>query len=251
MTVTDHIFDIETEPLDMEQLRQLAPPFVPPPRPGAFDPACVKYGNLKDATKRAEKLAECQAAHAAAVANYEETVATAEFAHWQAVLDKAALSPTTGRVVCIGIKTNFKESIISGEEPDILSSWWHRYSETMLAGGKWIGINIKQFDLPFLVRRSWIMGVQIPESAWDGRYWNRCFVDLREVWLLGQRYSDCESSLDLIARSLGLGRKLPGGANFGRLWRGTPEERAEALTYLHRDLDLIHSIAIRLGIKQK
>ncbi len=118
--------------------------------------------------------------------------------------------------------------------------------------GGLVGANIIQFDLPFLIHRSWILGVDIPSTVCQFGKWGNfdpLFIDIREWWQLGQR-NGCESSLDVMARALGCGCKTEGidGGNFARLWFGTPEERQQATGYLLNDLQLTADVATRLGV---
>jgi hypothetical protein len=244
-------FDIETESLPEEQVRLFSEPFKKPAHPGPFDPSAVRTGNLKDQIKIDAKIQEARDAHALAVQSYEADCTKAEREYWQGLMDKAALSPVTGRVVVVGLRSvSGKETLISGDEPDILSSFWNQYRDCSRARRQMIGANILNFDLPFLVRRSWINRVEVPDGVRDGRYWDKIFVDIREHWLCGQWKGDVESSLDLMARALGVGHKLDKtiGAHFGKLWRGDQQEHELAKRYLQRDLELTIEIARRLGI---
>jgi hypothetical protein len=246
--MTFYAFDVETEAGSDEQIRALAKPYVKPAPPGLFDESSVKTGNLKDPAKIAAKIEEARQEHQQAVASYADDCAKGEAEHWKQVREAAALNPVTGRVLVIGVKSaGGAERFISGDEPDILSAWWSRWEKLTDSGARWLSCNGRDFDLPYICRRSWINGVSVPGSAYDGRYWHNSFIDVRQRWLLGQRYADCESSLNHIARVLGVGEKLPGdiGARFGQVWR---EDRELALSYLRRDLDLTLSIAKRIGV---
>jgi hypothetical protein len=106
-----------------------------------------------------------------------------------------------------------------------------------------IGFNIFNFDLPFLIRRSWKHRVPVPFGLRRGRYWNDRFVDLRECWQLGDRQA--RGSLDSIARHLGVGAKNGEGKAFAELWQ-TDRQQAEA--YLRNDVELTAKVAHALGI---
>lgn len=248
------VFDIETASLPDEQLRPIfEADYEPLPHPGEFDPASVKYGNTKDATKRAEKLKECQDAHTLAVNQYAETANTHRAEAWQSFLDRAALNPATGCVLAIGVRSiDSPKSFIlgAGDEPEekILADWWAFAIKIRAAKRMLIGHNILQFDLPFLIRRSWILGVEVPSFVRQGRYFSDCWIDTREVWLCGQRQNECSSSLGDVARSLGAGSKNGEGKEFGRLWRGTSEERQQAIAYLTNDLQMTAAVAQRMGV---
>lgn len=258
------IFDIETGPLDQITVLSLSPQFVPPPRPGAFDPGAVKLGNLKDEAKIAEKIEAAERAHDLAVASYDRDVAASQAAHVEEMMGRAALSAATGRVVAIGCwSATTKNVVVIGEpklhsdpwptEEDILDDWWRLFLNMVKQGRPLVGANIFGFDLPFLVRRSWVLGVDVPSGVRNGRYWSGKFIDIRDEWLLGQRWGDCESSLDHMARVLGVGSKSAAegcdGATFARLWlSGDPEQRAKARAYLVNDLEMTRQVAERLGI---
>lgn len=253
------IFDIETGPLDLETIKKFAPAFQPPPHPGEFDPAAVKLGNLKDEARIKAKIDEARAAHQAAVAGYDVQVRHAEAEHVASALDRAPLSPVTGQVLAIGCwSATTKNTVVIGEqngmtEEEILAKFWGLYRSMREQKRPMVGVNIFGFDLPFLVRRSWILGVEIPPTVRDGRYWDRLFVDLRDEWLLGQRWGDCESSLDHMARALGVGAKSDAagcdGATFHKLWlSGDAAQRATARNYLINDLEMTRRVAERLGV---
>jgi len=206
-------FDIETGPLPDEELNQILPP---------FDPAEVKMGNLKDPEKRAAKLAE------------------AETNYFADARDKAALSATTGKVLAIGLEsTNGETNCLAHEsEWDILNQFWIRFH---INSDRFIGFNIFGFDLPFLIRRSWKLGVPVSNIR-QGRYWNERFLDLRDLWQLGDRQA--KGSLDAICRHFGLAGKNGNGKDFARLFE---LNQKEALKYLVNDLRMtreVHEIMV-------
>lgn len=204
------VFDIETGPLPDIILDALMP---------EFEPAA----NLKDPDKIAADIAKKKA-------KFKED---------------AALSPLTGRVLAVGFLPDFGDGpviIHDDDEAKLLTSVWD-YIRT--AGGQrrpsFVGFNIAGFDLPFLVKRSWILNVPVPPNVRQGRYWADWFVDLREVWQLGDKQS--HGSLDSICRAMGLGEKNGSGAEFARLWR---EDREKAKAYLLNDLEMTGKLAARL-----
>ncbi len=255
------IFDIETGPLPEQQLREICPPFVAPPHPGEFDPASVKYGNLKDQAKRDAKLEECREAHAKAVADYDTNVEAARAAHFAEFIDKAALSPMTGEVVAIGYQSDKGAAIdgvgvFPGDDADeivteaaVLENFWQRYSLVQQQSRRMVGWNINGFDLNFIWMRSIKLGVEIPTSAWNfrGRWFNwdeRAFFDLMLVFSCGGKFV----KLDDACQFLGCGGKNGEGRDFARLWHGTQEERSQAESYLLNDLAMTAAVAKRLGI---
>ena len=219
------VFDVETGPLAESELCSLLPP---------FDPAEVKTGNLKDSAKIAEKIAEAGANHR------------------RDFFDKAALDPLSGRVVAIGIvladcHQDFTEGkfIIIGhdDEAQTLREFWDLVRGEMGRINPLIGFNIGNFDLPFLIRRSWKHRVAVPFGLRRGRYWSDQVVDLRDLWQLGDRQA--RGSLDTIARHLGVGAKNGDGKAFAELWLN---DRPKAEAYLRNDIELTAKVADVLGV---
>jgi hypothetical protein len=251
------VFDIETGPLPEENLRELCPPWEPPPNPGTFDPSSVKIGNTKDADKIAAKITAARAAHDADVANYEKNCTEGEAGNYQAFVDEAALSPLTGRVLAIGFQPPSGQvqlrhiAACDGEEGDLLSIFWRLTERAIQAKESMVGHNILGFDLPFLLRRSWMLGVEPTSDIFDGRYWHRCFVDTMKRWQCGS-YQERFVKLDVLAKAFGLKGKLDedgvSGAEFARFYWGSPQERELALRYAHRDVEQTAAVAGKMGV---
>lgn len=254
------IFDIETGPQPIEVLKEISQPFKSSlSDPGEFDSATVKYGNTKEESKRAAILAENKAKHEAKVKAYKDAMATEEPQYWADIQRGAALSALTGQVLAIGYRTIEKKIIHGIGEPwtdgsimterDVLEKFWHFYKQLRSASRQMVGFNIKDFDIPYIVQRSIILGVPIPPSLFaQGRYLDSLFVDLRTTWLGGQ-YSG-KGSLDAICKACGIGGKTDGvdGSMFAELWNGSPDDRIIAKTYLLRDLDMTWCLADRCGV---
>lgn len=212
------IFDIETGPLEEAEVKRMMP---------AFDPASVKHGNTKDETKKAAQIEAARADH--------------EAKH----LDRAALSPITGELIVIGYKFSGNDPEIYGvDERAELELFWNRYSYCLMNKVKLIGWNIFNFDLPFLIRRSWFHGIAVPESVLEkNRYWNPVFIDLMQVWACGA-YGQWEK-LNTAARFFGHDGKNGDGADFHRLWK---EDRLKAVKYLENDLAMTELVAVNMGL---
>lgn len=220
--MTIQYFDIETEPADAETLK-------------AFEPEFEAPRNLKDAAKIAAAIEEKRA-------------------DW---LERAALSPITGRVLAIGYFQDdalWTECVGQGklDERTLIARFFDNVLDcSMGARKKLAGFNIHDFDLPFIVRRALALELPIPSGMLPapgaGRfYWPSWFIDIRDVWGMGEHQP--AGSLDVIGRFLGLGGKSGKGADFARLYHGTPEERARAIAYLERDLQLTQQVGRKLGV---
>lgn len=207
--MTPIYFDIETGPLPREELERLMPEF-------------TAARNLKDPEKITADIANKK----------------------QAWFDNAALNPLTGRILVCGLKQGSRfimldgVSMTDGGERIILQEFWGRWSASLPKSTTFVGFNIYGFDLPFMVRRSWVLGVPVPADIMIGRYWNKRLVDLQEVWQLGDRHAP--GSLGDIAKGLGIGEKQSNGAEFARLYS---EDPAQALKYLENDLELTQKVA--------
>lgn len=202
-------FDIETGPLPDEQLALVKPEFKAP-------------ANYKDEEKIKAYLVEAEA-------------------KWK---QDAALSALTGQVLLIGTMQGGIFDAHMGEEKQLLTEFWMWLDTMQLALSHTIcGFSILNFDLPFLVQRSYLMGVSFPWAIRKGRYWSEHFVDLAELWACGSR--EKMASLDTLARSMGLGAKTGHGADFAKLFS---EDREKAVAYCENDLRLTAAMAERMGI---
>jgi len=198
------VFDIETVPLD--------PALLPP-----FDESQVLIGNLKDPDKIRAKLDTAKA-------------------EW---LAGAALSPMTGSVAMVGWKeVGGKTELDTNEnEAELVAGTLQTIAEHITAGNIVAGFNCYSFDMPFLVRRAWQHSLKVPWALRQGRYWAKEIVDLREEWLMGERQpTKGTSSLDSIARFLGLPEKLGKGVDFAGMDMDTRK------AYLTRDLEITEAL---------
>ena len=250
------IFDIETGPLPENQLRELLSPFdettVEGLVTGDFDPSSVRTGNLKDASKIAEKIEAARAAHEAAKANSGKIIADAQASHWKQFVERAALSAVTGRVLAIGYLATesgkFAVEQNDDEERELLTGFWVKYTACRAKHRIMVGHNIANFDVPFLARRSVILGVDVPSTLLpppSRRYLDSIFADTMALWGFGGREP---IKLDLLGQVLGVGRKTEGfdAADFHKFWFGTPEDRELAVEYLVQDLRVTAGVAQRL-----
>lgn len=209
------VFDVETSSLPEAEILPLLPP---------FDPADVKCGNLGEEKAKAK-------------------IAAAELNHRQNFLERAALDATTGRVLCIGVLIEGQFSFFANDdEKALLEAWW---TSMRLDDGQiqYVGFFITGFDLPFLIRRSWKLGVKVPRGLRQGRYWDRSIVDLMDVWNLGDYKG--RISLDTLSKFLGVGEKNGKGAEFAGLWA---TDRQKAMKYLMNDLELTARVGKVMGV---
>jgi len=268
VTPTAIFFDIETGPVSDELLAELFE-FDPTKVKGyelldqPFDPATVKTGNLKDQAKIDAKIEAKRKEHEQAVADVTTHTEEARNTQWQAFVDDAPLSALTGQVLAIGYGTgdfplNDGWPVLDHQAPhplgefsekDLLERFWSQFLACLSNGTRMIGHNICGFDLPFLVQRSWLLGVDVPpEAIHDGRHWNRIFVDLMQLWGCGAHGRDKWVKLDRLAQYFGVTRKSGEGDQFAALFWGPPKDRQAAIDYLKTDLIVTCQVAAKMGV---
>lgn len=209
-TIQQSSLDIETAAQPLELIGHLKPKFAAP-------------GNFKDPLKIAENIA-------------------AQERKW---VEDAALSPLTGRILVIGVKPFGKEPIIlEGDEITILQQFWQMvgYASEF---EQWYGHNIHGFDLPFIIKRSWLHSIPVPlYSVMSGRYINdRRFIDTMVGFQCGDRQSQYVS-LDTVAKFFGFpGKTEDLGSQFAEVYA---TDRPRAIAYHVRDLELVEGIAGRM-----
>lgn len=237
------IFDIETLGNRKLALENAEPFKLFEPLP-PFDEKAVKVGNLKNPEKIAEKIeAEC-AAYPQKCKEHKQKYETEKLIYEANIVEKAALDPFCASVVAIGIKTDEKETIIQGEEADILRQFWELWGSS---SNVFVGWNSNSFDIPFLVRRSWALGVIVPDVM-RGRFIDSRFIDLMEMFAVG--VYGYRAGLDKVAKFFGVQGKFTGdieGKTFAQHFLGDdPVMRKQAEQYLLCDLRATWEIAERM-----
>jgi len=218
------IFDIETIALPEDQIRSIIP---------SFNPDKVALGNRSKPETVAAHIEECRANHG------------------NDIVEKAALSPIYGQIAIAGfydatsgetrqfsLADNTEKLVIAEALSEIVSA----VNTHVVAG--W---NVKAFDMAFLVKRAWILEVEVPRAVFDScnpRYpWSRGIVDMMEVFQCGN-YKDSFTSANQAARILGLDPvTMSDGSKFGELWA---TDNQKALSYNADDLRLEREIADRI-----
>jgi len=220
---------------------------------GPFDPNSVAVGNLKDPEKIKAKIETKRRDHQIAIEELAKKRAAAERDFWASILDKAALSPVTGRVLAIGYFHSGQYAVdeIDGlGECELLKRFWQRYK----TGYRVTGWNIAGFDVPFLLARSAYYGLPIPKGLFArGKWLSDQFVDLQQIF--GKMYDPWKQSVGSykaknVARFFGVYKRAEDSIDGADFWRyyGTPSTRQVALDYLQHDVIEEALIANRLGV---
>ena len=205
------VFDIETGPQQPQDLARMTPKGGFPAKANLVDP---------------EKIA-------ADIRSKEE-----------AFIKKAALSPTTGQVLAIGVRHHGKnniwhqgDSVGREAEAKVLEEFFNffRANNTQT----WVGWSSNQFDWPFLRKRAWVHGLQFPIGIFDGvvgaRWLNyqRGILDAQLAWDEGN--STIRTRLDTACKCLGLTGKTEDGSHFYKIYK---RDQDRALAYLANDLEI-------------
>lgn len=196
----------------------------------AFNPEDVKVGNLGP-DKAKEKIEKARAEHMTRFAR------------------SAALSAITGEILAIGILREMDSikppvvELLVDREDRIIRNFFAIFEDSQKgAGTQWVGYYIRNFDLPFLVRRAWKHGVYVPDG-FRGKFLPPMFTDLYDIWRL-MEYPPERIGLDTLARFFAIGAKDGDGAQFHELLR---HDKTAAIEYLKNDLWLTWKLAASLG----
>jgi predicted PolB exonuclease-like 3'-5' exonuclease len=200
-------------------------------------PSSVKYGNTKDPEKR------------------KAIDAKAETDFWAGKEKWAALDPHTAEVCAIGIGYSDEDSIkvLAGSEKEILTEFWASYQEIKSGHRKrknLVGWNILGFDIPFMIKRSRIIGVPVPAMAWRGRYADTLFVDAKAEYYLHEYGWQRMAGLKTVTKVLGCSSPREyevSGATFAENFLSDDiKKREQALAYLHDDILETKGVAARV-----
>jgi len=171
--------------------------------------------------------------------------------------EKAALQAEFGKIVCISFgKVKFGETgeaiaqIVSytGTEEEILTQSLKLIGGLAKNGVKLVGHNIKRFDIPFICKRAFISGFELPPvlQIWDRKPWEIPVVDTSELWSFGA-WQEGFTSLDLLTAVLGLPspkENLKGSEVHSTYYSGNINEIKE---YCQLDVISLIRVIIRLS----
>lgn len=130
-------------------------------------------------------------------------------------ITKAALNIEFMRIVCAsfgritymdGIPNMIIKSYSGESESTVLAGILQVFGNPKLADGyKFVGHNIKRFDIPVMCKRLVINGFNLPKllHVHNQKPWEIPFIDTSEVWSFGA-WQEGFASLELILTSLGL-----------------------------------------------
>lgn len=208
-------FDIETAPLGEDYIRSIAPEFEAPK-------TCKTDESIENHITK--KLAEY--------------IAT------------GSLRAETGKVIAISVAVGDGEPqvlIDTENEVKLIKAFWDFITDDEgMITRKIIGFNSNNFDIPFLTRRSWINGIEVPNSLYyrrSGRmFLNDFFKDVMLEWSCGQMQY---IKLGRLAQILNAGKKNGDGALFYKL---VNDDYKKAYEYAGNDVVLTRACAKKMFI---
>jgi hypothetical protein len=229
------VIDIETAPCPKSVAKNTKP----------FSKADVKLGAMVDPVKIAAKLA------------------AAEEKHWSDAYGKAALDPSTGVMVALGVQLeDSKPELLYGTEKEILEAFWVIYSNHVhyTRFAFYTGNSARSaFDVRFILVRSWVNKVKVPIGVLkDGGYIAGSFVDLANIFLAGADYpaycglDRAASILNLHGEDVGFMKVMSksdlkdAGVDGKYFYQVLDENKKLADTYLLNDLALTRALANRI-----
>ncbi len=150
------------------------------------------------------------------------------------------INPIDSRVVAVGMMdASGSRAFMHEDEAKILRETWAAWKAFRLSnpGAPIVGFNHTSFDIPFLVTRSFILGVPIhPFSVRD-------LIDIRDK-LRAYAYGEQRGKLKELATMIGLPILDVDGSDVEGLWRSGEHAKLEA--YLIKDLEITRAMYSRL-----
>lgn len=126
---------------------------------------------------------------------------------------KEALLSHRGRVLCLGLAVeaadpvSFTVGIDAEDEKGVLSLFWDYLKAEKAAFFRWIGFNLRPFDLNWIRHRAYKYQIEGLAGVVPWQRYDKACVDVREIWN-GADYQG-RGKLDEIVSFLGVGNGKP------------------------------------------
>jgi DNA polymerase elongation subunit (family B) len=146
------------------------------------------------------------------------------------------LNPIDSKIVAIGLKYENNYYIFNSDnEKELLNNFWEKWKEIKQGSPliPVIGFNIEQFDIPFIVTRSFINGNKIQKFSLKE------IIDLRNK-IHAYKYGKTRGKLKEIAELLGYNILDIDGSKVADLYNSKKKE--EIKKYLIKDLEITDKI---------
>lgn len=154
-----------------------------------------------------------------------------------------SFSGTFGRLVCVALAADDEPAdVLWGEETEMLRGFWSAARNK----DRLIGHNIYDFDFPFLIKRSRVLGIKPSVRTNIPRYRQEPLYDTLQEWNMWSSSRTGTSSLDALAKAMGLPTSkddLDGSQVWPAYQAGKIEEICE---YCKKDVELTRQIYRRM-----
>ena len=145
------------------------------------------------------------------------------------------LNPIDSKIIAIGIRNRGESKIFSGDEKDILTKFWSEWKKLKYGSPSilLVGFNVTNFDIPFIVARSFINNIEIvPFSL-------KSVLDVKEK-INAYRYGKSRGKLEEYGRLIGVGVLNIDGSMVPRLFKDNDWETLKK--YLLKDLEITEKL---------
>ena len=172
---------------------------------------------------------------------------------------RAGIYAEFGKIICIGLgyfvrmKNSYTlkiKSIASTDEKEILTEFKLVCNKFFKSSEKqFCGHNIREFDIPYICRRSFINQIALPDILADLQYkkpWENPMMDTLQFWKFGE-YKNF-TSVDLLSTVLGIESPKGDidGSDVARVyWQ--ENDLARIVNYCNRDIVTVGQILMKLN----
>lgn len=172
-----------------------------------------------------------------------------------AYTQKVSLYPEFGEIVCLsyGIwkKGELIIKTISEEKEEdtvkLIANLFHKAHATQMFPTGW---NIKNFDIPWIIRKMMIYGISIPENlrTFEKKPWEMMNIDLKELW---KSYCSIDCNFEEATYAMGITSPkddIDGSQVHSEYWKGNIER---IKIYCEKDVKAMIQLSEKLAnIKQ-
>ena len=145
------------------------------------------------------------------------------------------LNPIDSKIIAIGVRNRGKNKLFFGDESEILAKFWKEWKMMRInnPNTSLVGFNIANFDIPFIVARSFINNIEIvPFSL-------KSVLDIKEK-INAYRYGKSRGKLEEYGRLIGVEVLNIDGSMIPELCKNNDWETIE--NYLSKDLEITEKL---------
>lgn len=145
------------------------------------------------------------------------------------------LNPIDSKIIAIGIRNRGESKLFLGNEKDILTKFWGEWKKLKFGNPSilLVGFNVTNFDIPFIVARSFINNIEIvPFSL-------KSILDIKEK-INAYRYGKTRGKLEEYGRLIGVNVLNIDGSMVPELCKNNDWETIKK--YLSKDLEITEKL---------